>query len=137
MNTSFSIKDCRLIDIPTFADERGVISVLDEELPFEVKRIFGLHHIYPNKDRGAHALLYGTEIMIALHGSFVVDLDDTKEKTSILLNDPTKGLIIMPGIWFRTHSYVDEGVSLVLADQEYQRGRYTYDYKEYQYFRRI
>ena len=107
MNTSFSIKDCRLIDIPTFADERGVISVLDKELPFEVKRIFWLHHIYPNKDRGAHALLYGTEIMIALHG------------------------------WFRTHSYVDEGVSLVLADQEYQRGRYTYDYKEYQYFRKI
>ena len=122
MNTSFSIKDCRLIDIPTFADERGVISVLDKELPFEVKRIFWLHHIYPNKDRGAHALLY---------------LDDTNEKTSILLNDPTKGLIIMPGIWFRTHSYVDEGVSLVLADQEYQRGRYTYDYKEYQYFRKI
>lgn len=137
MNTSFSIKDCRLIDIPTFADERGVISVLDKELPFEVKRIFWLHHIYPNKDRGAHALLYGTEIMIALHGSFVVDLDDTNEKTSILLNDPTKGLIIMPGIWFRTHSYVDEGVSLVLADQEYQRGRYTYDYKKYQYFRKI
>ena len=126
MNTSFSIKDCRLIDIPTFADERGVISVLDKELPFEVKRIFWLHHI-----------LYGTEIMISLHGSFVVDLDDTNEKTSILLNDPTKGLIIMPGIWFRTHSYVDEGVSLVLADQEYQRGRYTYDYKEYQYFRKI
>ena len=48
MNTSFSIKDCRLIDIPTFADERGVISVLDKELPFEVKRIFWLHHIYPN-----------------------------------------------------------------------------------------
>ena len=137
MNTSFSIKDCRLIDIPTFADERGVISVLDKELPFEVKRIFWLHHIYPNKDRGAHALLYGTEIMIALHGSFVVDLDDTNEKTSILLNDPTKGLIIMPGIWFRTHSYVDEGVSLVLADQEYQRVRYTYDCKEYQYFRKI
>jgi len=44
-----------------------------------VKRIFWLHHIYPNKDRGAHALLYGTEIMIALHGSFVVDLDDTNE----------------------------------------------------------
>ena len=43
------------------------------------------------------------------------------KKTSILLNDPTKGLIIMPGIWFRTHSYVDEGVSLVLADQEYQK----------------
>ena len=51
MNTSFSIKDCRLIDIPTFADERGVISVLDKELPFEVKRIFWLHHIYPNKVR--------------------------------------------------------------------------------------
>lgn len=131
MDLSYSVKDCILIDVPTFTDNRGSISVMDKELPFEVKRVFWLHHIKEGKDRGAHALLDSAEIMIAIHGSFVVDLDDIKSKTSILLDDPSKGLIIRPGIWFRTHSYKHDGVSLILASDEYERDKYTYDYEEY------
>ena len=135
MNTEFTIKDCELIDIPTFADDRGSISVMDKELPFEVKRVFWLYHIAEGKDRGAHALLDSEEVMVAVHGSFVVDLDDTANKTSILLDNPNKGLMIRPGIWFRTHSYKDDGVSLILASEEYARNKYTYDYEEYKQLR--
>lgn len=136
MNTSFTVKDCVLVNIPTFTDERGAISVMDKELPFEVKRVFWLHHIQEGMDRGAHALLDSSEIMVAIHGAFVVDLDDTKTKTSILLDDSSKGLIIRPGIWFRTHSYKEDGVSLVLASEEYAKEKYTYDYGDYLLLRR-
>ena len=135
MNTSFTIQDCNLIDIPTFTDERGAISVMDKELPFQVRRVFWLHHIADGKDRGEHALLDGTEIIVAVHGSFVVDLDDTVNKTSVLLDSPDKGLVIRPGIWFRTHSYKNDGVSLILAEEEYARNKYTYNYEEYKRFR--
>lgn len=131
MNTNYTVNDCSLIDIPTFTDERGAISVMDKELPFQVKRVFWLHHIVEGKDRGAHALLDSNEIMVAVHGSFVVDLDDTVNKVSILLDGPSKGLVIRPGVWFRTHSYKDDGVSLILAEEEYARDKYTYDYEEY------
>lgn len=136
MNLSFTIEDCRIVDVPTFTDERGVISVLDKELPFQVKRVFWLHHIKEGKDRGAHALLDSNEIMVAVHGSFVVDLDDTVNQVSILLDDPSKGLIIRPGVWFRTHSYKEDGVSLILAEEEYARDKYTYDYEEYKRLRK-
>ena len=135
MNTSYSVKDCNLIDVPTFTDERGAISVLDKELPFVVRRVFWLHHILEGKDRGAHALLDSSEIMVAVHGSFVVDLDDTESKTSILLDNPGKGLMIRPGVWFRTHSYKEDGVSLILAEDEYARDKYTYDYEEFKRLR--
>lgn len=135
METKYSVKDCTLIDVPTFTDERGAISVLDKELPFVVRRVFWLHNILEGKDRGAHALLDSSEIMVAVHGSFVVDLDDTETKTSILLDDPSKGLMIRPGVWFRTHSYKDDGVSLILAEDEYARDKYTYDYEEYKRLR--
>ena len=137
MNTDYSVKDCILFDVPTFTDVRGAISVMDKELPFQVRRVFWLHHIKEGKDRGAHALLDSSEIMVAIHGSFVVDLDDTVNQTSILLDDPSKGLIIRPGVWFRTHSYKDEGVSLILAEEEYARDKYTYDYEEYKKLRKI
>ena len=135
METKYSVKDCTLINVPTFTDERGAISVLDKELPFVVRRVFWLHHILEGKDRGAHALLDSSEIMVAVHGSFVVDLDDTETKTSILLDVPSKGLIIRPGVWFRTHSYKDDGVSLILAEDEYVRDKYTYDYEEFKRLR--
>lgn len=137
MDLSYTVKDCVMVDIPTFTDERGSISVMDKELPFEVKRVFWLHHINEGKDRGAHALLNSAEIMIALHGSFMVDLDDTETKTSVILDDPSKGLMIWPGIWFRTHSYKEDGVSLILASEEYARDKYTYDYEEYIRLRKI
>lgn len=135
MNTSFTVKDCDLIDIPTFTDERGAISVMDKELPFQVRRVFWLHHIADGKDRGEHALLDSTEIIVAVHGSFVVDLDDTVSKTSVLLDSPDKGLMIRPGVWFRTHSYKNDGVSLILAEEEYARDKYTYDYEEFKELR--
>ena len=135
MNFNYCVKDCELIDIPTFTDERGAISVMDKELPFQVRRVFWLHNIAEGKDRGAHALLDSNEIIVAVHGSFIVDLDDTKNKTSILLDNPNKGLIIRPGIWFRTHSYKDDGVSLILAEEEYARDKYTYDYEEFKRLR--
>ena len=135
MNTDYSIKDCVLVDVPTFTDERGAISVLDKELPFMVRRVFWLHHIAEGKDRGAHALLDSSEIMVAVHGSFEVDLDDTENQTSILLDSPDKGLMIRPGVWFRTHSYKEDGVSLILAEEEYARDKYTYDYEEFKRLR--
>ena len=135
MDCNYTVKDCILVDIPTFKDERGAISVMDKELPFEVKRVFWLHHINEGKDRGAHALLDSSEIIVAIHGSFVVDLDDTENKVSVLLDNPGKGLMIRPGIWFRTHSYKEDGVSLILASEEYARDKYTYDFEEYKRLR--
>lgn len=136
MVTSFTVQDCNIIDIPTFTDERGAISVMDKELPFQVRRVFWLHHIADGKDRGEHALLDSTEIIVAVHGSFVVDLDDTVSKTNVLLDSPDKGLVIRPGIWFRTHSYKEDGVSLILAEEEYSRDKYTYSFEEYKRLRR-
>ena len=135
MNTNFTVQDCVITNIPTFTDERGAISVMDKELPFQVRRVFWLYHIADGKDRGEHALLDSTEIIVAVHGSFVVDLDDTVNKTSVLLDSSDKGLVIRPGIWFRTHSYKNDGVSLILSEEEYARNKYTYDYEEYKALR--
>ena len=129
MNTNYTIQDCNLIDITTFTDERGSLSVLENAYPFAPKRIFWMHHIGPDKERGAHAMVDGLEVLVAVHGSFVVDLDDGESKMSVLLNDPTKGLLLRPGIWSRTHSYKDECVALILASEEYDRGRYVYEYE--------
>lgn len=135
MNTIYTIQDCILIDVTTFTDERGSLSVLENAQPFAPKRIFWMHHIAAGADRGAHAMLEGSEVLVAVHGSFMVDLDDGVSKTSVLLNDPTKGLLLRPGIWSRAHSYKNDCVALILASEEYDRGKYVYEYEEFTIFR--
>ena len=137
MNTQYSVIDCVSLNIPTLTDERGTISVMDKELPFPVKRIFWLYQISKGKERGGHALLNSSEIIVAIHGSFVVDLDDSVNETSILLDSPDKGLIILPGIWFLIHSYKNDGVSLILAEEEYAQDKYIYNYEEFKKMRSI
>lgn len=133
---AFSVYDCMLLDVTTFTDERGSLSVIENERPFVVKRVFWMHHIGADKERGAHAMVEGSEVLVAVHGSFVVDLDDGLSKTSVLLNDPTQGLLLRPGIWSRTHSYKDDCVALILASEEYDRGKYVYDYEEWRWLRK-
>ena len=131
MISHFTIEDCKLIDVTTFTDERGSLSVLENGQPFVPKRVFWMHHIAAGAERGAHAMVEGSEVLVAVHGSFVVDLDDGVSKTSVLLNDPTKGLLLRPGIWSRTHSYTSDCVALILASEDYNRGKYIYDYEEW------
>ena len=136
MNANYTIQDCSLIDVTTFTDERGSLTVLENAQPFLAKRVFWMHHIGAGQERGAHAMVEGSEVLVAVHGSFVVDLDDGVSKTSVLLNDPTKGLVLRPGIWSRTHSYKDECVALILESEEYDRGKYVYDYGEWRRMRK-
>lgn len=131
MNIAFSIHDCVLVNLTTFTDERGSLSVIENERPFVVKRVFWMHHIGADKERGAHAMLEGSEVLVAVHGSFIVDLDDGLSKTRVVLNNPTKGLLLRPGIWSRTHSYKDDCVALILASEDYDRSKYIYDYQDY------
>lgn len=135
MNNKFTIQDCIQIDVTTFTDERGSLTVLENGQPFVPKRVFWMHHIAVGAERGAHAMLQGSEVLVAVHGSFVVDLDDGESKTSVLLNDPTKGLLLRPGIWSRTHSYTSDCVALILASEEYDRGKYVYEYEEWRRMR--
>ena len=82
-------------------------------------------------------MLDSSEIIVAVNGSFVVDLDDLENRTSIILDNSNKGLIIRPGIWFRTHSYKDNGVSLILTEAEYAQDKNISDYEEYKKLRNI
>ena len=127
-----TLSDCYMIDIPTFTDERGSITIAEEkQTSFVCKRTFWLHHIKEGKDRGSHALRTSSEIMIAIHGSFIVEINDGEESQDILLNDCTKGFYIPHGIWFRAHTFKDEGLCIVIASSEYKAEEYINNYSDY------
>lgn len=81
-------------------------------------------------------MIEGSDVLVAVHGLFVVDMDERVSKNGVLLKDPVKSLLLQTGVWSRTHSYKDECVALILASEEYDRGRYVYDYEEWTWLRK-
>lgn len=100
-------------------DQRGVLTSIESgiKIPFKIKRIFYMHHVV--KDRGGHAHIDTDQVVIAISGSFHIELYDGFEKITFCMDDPTKGLYIPRMVFIRLFSFSGDAVCLVLASTHY------------------
>lgn len=77
-----TIKDCKLIELPKFLDQRGNLSFAQNnaQIPFVIKRTYWLYDVPGGECRGGHAYRETEELVIAMSGSFDVTIDDGMEK---------------------------------------------------------
>ncbi len=127
-----SVYDCSIIELPkiTVGERKGNLTVAcnNENIPFDVKRIYYSYDIPGGESRGAHAHKECHQFLIAASGSFEVVLDDGKNKRTVLLNRPFYGLHVPPGIWASEQGFSSGAICLVLASHGYQAEDYIRDY---------
>ncbi len=75
------------------------------------------------------------QLIVAASGSFMVTLDDGKERRSFLLNRPYQGLYVKSGMWRDLSDFSSGAVALVLASDVYKEEDYIRDYQEFLRFR--
>lgn len=131
----YSTADSKIIDLIS----QNNITHLNHKsvVPFEVKRIYYLYGVPENQERGAHAHKELFQLLLAASGSFNVELDDGKNKKKIFLNSPSKGLLIVPGIWRNLTNFSFGSVALVLASEYYTEADYIRNYDEFLKYRKI
>ena len=58
----------KLISLPSVVDSRGVLTAIEgtKDIPFEIKRVFYMHHI--ERNRGGHAHRDTDQVVIAISG---------------------------------------------------------------------
>ena len=133
-----NINDIKLIEIPKISDPdgRGNLSVIEKDiLPFEVKRVYYLYDIPGGETRGAHAHKELRQCLIALSGSFDVILDNGKERRTITLNRPDRGLLIPNGIWRELVNFSSGSVCLSLVSDVYNENDYIREYENFLSFK--
>jgi len=119
----------QLIDIPKIEDPRGNLAVIEKDvIPYDVKRTYYLFDVPSGAYRGGHAHKECLELLIAVSGSFEVALDNGKEKQHVMLNNPTKGLLIPINMWRELENFSSGAVCLVLASHTFDEGDYIRDY---------
>lgn len=132
MQTS-KISDCKLLDLRKIHAESGDITSINnlELIPFETKRVYYLYDVPNRADRGAHAHKELFQLVVAVSGSFDIELFDGIAKLKYTLNQPDQGLLIVPGIWRDLNNFSGGGICLVLASHEYDETDYIRDYQAY------
>ena len=133
MESRTTVFECNLIHLDQKGDRNGHITAVNnnEQIPFDVKRIFYLYDIPSGESRGAHAHKECHQFLVAASGAFEVLLDDGKTKRLVLLNKPDIGLHIPPGIWSSEINFSSGSICLVLASHEYSEEDYLRDYNQY------
>jgi hypothetical protein len=128
-----SVYDCSIIELPRIENRDGNISVVEnlKNLPFEVKRIFYIYDIPGGEDRGAHAHRECHQFLVAVSGSFEIEMNDGINKRTISLNRPYYGLHIPPGIWAAEKGFSSGAICLVLASHKFDEKDYIRKYDEF------
>lgn len=123
----------RIITLHTISDPRGDLTVAEEnkELPFDLKRAYWIYDVPQGGCRGGHAHKRLRQVLVAVHGSFTVNLDNGKEKKKYLLNNPGEGLLVDTEIWRTLDDFSSGAVCMVLASELYDPEDYLYDYDEF------
>lgn len=128
-----TVEDCKLVALPKLSDDRGSLSFVEarQHVPFAFERIYYLYDIPESSARGAHAHKKLEQLMIAISGSFCVELDDGFTKKSVSLSRPDQGLYICPMIWRDLTSFSEGAVCMVIASQKYDETDYFRNYEEF------
>ena len=106
-----------LIILPTFSDERGVLTVVEKLLPFEIKRFY---YIYDVKgERGGHRHKKTTQALISLGGSCEIYVNNGEYEETFLLDSPSKCLILEPKDWHTMDKFETNTTLLVFASEYY------------------
>lgn len=122
-----------LLDLETHGDERGKLIALESQknIPFEIKRVYYIFDTAPEWVRGFHAHPYLQQLVISLDGACDFVLDDGKQKQTITLNRPDKGLYIGKNVWREMKNFSYGCKLVVLASDYYDEKEYIKDYQEF------
>ena len=118
------ISDVKEIQFRNNPDPRGSLTSIEgecQEIPIDIKRIFYMHHVVD--DRGGHAHIGTDQVLIPIHGSFMLKLFDGKDTIEFNMNDCTKGVYVPRLTFTDMYDFTPDAVCLVLANTHYDMGQ--------------
>lgn len=114
-------------------DERGQLISLEEgiDIPFAIKRVYFMYDTQEGVVRGNHAHKSLEQILVCIHGSCKVRLDNGKETKIVPLEKPYEGLYVPNDMWREMYDFTEGTVLMVFASDFYHEKDYIRDYDEF------
>ena len=122
-----------LISFEDLSDNRGGLVSYEESrnIPFPIKRVYCIYNVGSNDARGFHAHRELEQVAVCIQGSCTMLLDNGREKESIVLSSPYKGVHIGSNIWRVMKNFSSDCVLVVLASELYDEADYIRSYDKF------
>lgn len=126
----------RVFDVKTIRHEDpkyGALMFLEGEkdIPFKIRRVYWITETDAELHRGFHAHKLNCQLLYCPYGEIDLILDDGEKRTTVTLDRPEKGLILMPGLWREMVWRKKGSILCVLASEYYDANEYIRDYDEF------
>ena len=114
-------------------DDRGQLVALEEfkDIPFRIKRVYYMYDTGPDVIRGYHAHRSLQQILVCIHGSCKILLDNGIEKKVVPLEKPYEGLYVSNNMWREMYDFSPDAVLMVLASELYDESDYIRNYEDF------
>ena len=116
----------KLINLKTFIDKRGNLTVIEKVIPFEIKRIFYIYGV-DNSVRGGHRHHKTIQAAICLKGKCNVYNNDGKTESEFLLDAPNKCLVLEQKDWHKMYNFSSDAILMVLASEFFDPSDYIFE----------
>ena len=114
----------KIIQLPTFTDNRGSLTVLESALPFKIVRSYWIYGA-DGQVRGGHRHKWTRQILVAVSGEVSVYMNDGVTQDTIILDSPSACLIVEPKDW-HTMKFGENSILLVMSSSSYDSREYIY-----------
>lgn len=111
-----------LLNLPTFTEPRGSLTVLEGSLPFTVVRSYWIYDA-DGQTRGGHRHRHTRQALVALKGEVTIFMNDGIVSEHIVLNRADQCLLVEPKDW-HTMTFGEGSVLLVMSSHPYDRSEY-------------
>ena len=117
----------------THGDNQGTLVAIEgcKDIPFPIKRVYYMYGTDEHVIRGRHAHKALQQVLICVHGSCRIRIDDGEKQETVLLDQPNIGLYISNAIWREMFDFSSDAVLMVLASEPYSESDYIRDYQDF------
>ena len=115
-----------LINLDTHSDNRGHLTVIENIIPFEIKRVFYIYGV-DDSVRGGHRHHTTEQAAICIKGSCDIFCDNGRQTEVFHLDNPAKCLILHTEDWHTMYNFTPDAILLVLASTSFDPGDYIFE----------
>jgi dTDP-4-dehydrorhamnose 3,5-epimerase-like enzyme len=115
-----------LIDLKTFTDIRGNLTVIENVLPFQIKRVFYIYGV-DDSVRGGHRHHKTIQAAICIKGECKISNNNGKIREIYHLDKPSECLILEPQDWHQMFDFSKDAILMVLASENFDEKDYIFE----------
>ena len=111
------------LNFKSHIDKRGNLTVIEKEIPFDIKRIFYIYNVDDSK-RGFHKHKKTRQVAICIKGSCDIVIKKNNKEFLTRLDSPERAILIEPDDYHWMENFSEDSILLVLASEKYNENDY-------------